>query len=86
MLDYQEIINKLSEEGYNPYLQERLGIIFNSIDDNKGNPKVDSVSQIRIEREKIIIQYPLGQIPVEIEFKTIDELLKLIRQVFPIDN
>ncbi|UCA58534.1 hypothetical protein KB553_15950 [Chryseobacterium rhizoplanae] len=86
MLSYQEIIDKLSEEGYNPYLQERLGIIFNSIDDSKGNPKVNSISQIRIEKEKIIIQYPLGQIPVEKEFKTIDELLKLIRQVFPIDN
>jgi hypothetical protein len=84
-MNIKEIINKLSDEGYNPYLQEKLGIIFNSIDDNKGNPKVNSVSQIRIETEKIIIQYPLGQIPVEKEFKTIDELLKFIRQVFPIE-
>ncbi|PRB06546.1 hypothetical protein CQ046_00160 [Chryseobacterium sp. MYb7] len=84
-MNIKEIINKLSDEGYNPYLQEKLGIIFNSIDDNKGNPKVNSVSQIRIEKEKIIIQYPLGQIPVEKEFKTIDELLKFIRQVFPIE-
>jgi len=85
-MNIKEIINTLSEEGYNPYLQERLGIIFNSIDDNKGNPKVNSVSQIRIEREKIIIQYPLGQIPVEKEFKTIEELLKFVRQVFPIED
>lgn len=85
-MNIKEIINKLSEEGYNPYLQERLGIIFNSIDDNKGNPKVNSISQIRIEKEKIIIQYPLGQIPVEREFKTIDELLKFIRQVFPLEE
>ncbi|HBV14051.1 hypothetical protein [Chryseobacterium carnipullorum] len=85
-MDIKEIINKLSEEGYNPYLQERLGIIFNSIDDNKGNPKVNSVSQIRIEKGKIIIQYPLGQIPVEKEFITIEELLKFIRQVFPLDE
>ncbi|WP_294273902.1 hypothetical protein [uncultured Chryseobacterium sp.] len=84
-MNIKEIINTLSEEGYNPYLQERLGIIFNSIDDNKGNPKVNSVSQIRIEREKIIIQYPLGQIPIEKEFKTIEELLKFMRQVFPIE-
>ncbi|MDQ1856766.1 hypothetical protein [Chryseobacterium sp. WLY505] len=83
-MNIKEIINKLSDEGYNPYLQEKLGIIFNSIDDNKGNPKVNSVSQIRIEKEKIIIQYPLGQIPVEKEFKTIEELLKFVRQVFPI--
>lgn len=53
MLDYQEIINKRSEEGYNPYLQERLGIIFNSIDDSKGNPKFNSISQIRIEKKKL---------------------------------
>jgi len=85
-MNIKEIINTLSEEGYNPYLQERLGIIFNSIDDNKGNPKVNSVSQIRIEREKIIIQYPLGQIPVEKEFKTIEELLKFVRQIFPIEE
>ena len=85
-MNIKEIINKLSEEGYNPYLQERLGIIFNSIDDSKGNPKVNSISQIRIEKEKIIIQYPLGQIPVEKEFKTIEELLKFIRQVFPIED
>ncbi|BFO65635.1 hypothetical protein [Chryseobacterium sp. KCF3-3] len=85
-MNIKEIINTLSEEGYNPYLQERLGIIFNSIDDNKGNPKVNSISQIRIEKEKIIIQYPLGQIPVEREFKTIDELLKFIRQIFPLED
>lgn len=85
-MNIKEIINRLSEEGYNPYLQERLGIIFNSIDDKKGNPKVNSISQIRIEKEKIIIQYPLGQIPVEKEFKTIEELLKFIRQVFPIED
>ncbi|CEJ67908.1 hypothetical protein BN1195_00188 [Chryseobacterium oranimense G311] len=85
-MNIKEITDKLSGEGYNPYLQERLGIIFNSIDDSKGNPKVNSISQIRIEKEKIIIQYPLGQIPVEKEFKTIDELLKFIRQVFPLEN
>lgn len=85
-MNIKEIINRLSEEGYNPYLQERLGIIFNSIDDNKGNPKVNSISQIRIEKEKIIIQYPLGQIPVEKEFKTIEELLKFVRQVFPLED
>ena len=85
-MNIKEIINTLSEEGYNPYLQERLGIIFNSIDDNKGNPKVNSVSQIRIEREKIIIQYPLGQIPVEKEFKTIEDILKFVRQIFPIEE
>ncbi|MCP1299882.1 hypothetical protein NK356_11955 [Chryseobacterium sp. S0630] len=84
-MNIKEIINTLSEEGYNPYLQERLGIIFNSIDDNKGNPKVNSISQIRIEKEKIIIQYPLGQIPVEKEFKTIEELMKFIRHLFPLD-
>ncbi|MGJ1198670.1 hypothetical protein ACR777_20410 [Sphingobacterium spiritivorum] len=83
-MNIKEIIKKLSEEGYSPYLQERLGIIFNSVDDKKGNPKVSSVSQIRIEKEKIIIQYPLGQIPEEKEFKTIEELLKFVRQVFPI--
>ncbi|MFP3596549.1 hypothetical protein [Chryseobacterium sp. SIMBA_029] len=83
-MNIKEIIDTLSEEGYNPYLQERLGIIFNSINDNKGNPKVNSVSQIRIEREKIVIQYPLGQIPVEKEFTTIEELLKFVRQVFPL--
>lgn len=85
-MNIKEIINKLSEQGYNPYLQERLGIIFNSIDDSKGNPKVNSISQIRIEKEKIIIQYPLGQIPIEKEFKTIEELLKFVRQVFPIEE
>lgn len=47
---------------------------------------MNSISQIRIEREKIIIQYPLGQIPVEKEFKTIEELLKFVRQVFPIED
>lgn len=85
-MSINQLLKELQELGYNPYLQERLGIIFNSIDDNKGNPKVNSVSQIRIEKEKIIIQYPLGQIPVEKEFKTIDELLKFIRQVFPIED
>lgn len=83
---FKTISTELEKKGYSTQLHMSISSLAIWIDDNKGNPKVNSISQIRIEREKIIIQYPLGQIPVEIEFKTIDELLKLIRQVFPIDN
>jgi hypothetical protein len=41
---------------------------------------------IEIRNNLFIVDYAIGQIPVEKEFKTIEELLKFVRQVFPIEE
>jgi hypothetical protein len=41
---------------------------------------------VEIRKDLIIVDYAIGQIPVEKEFKTIEELLKFVRQVFPLEE
>ncbi|NML70851.1 hypothetical protein HHL23_13760 [Chryseobacterium sp. RP-3-3] len=41
---------------------------------------------IEVRNNLLIVDYAIGQIPVEKEFKTIKELLKFVRQVFPIGD
>jgi len=38
-----------------------------------------------LENKKFKINYLLGQIPVEKEFNTIEELIDFVKEVFPID-
>ncbi len=41
---------------------------------------------VEIRKDLIIVDYAIGQIPVEKKFKTIEELIKFVRQVFPIEE
>ncbi|KMQ67098.1 hypothetical protein ACM39_15050 [Chryseobacterium sp. FH2] len=41
---------------------------------------------IEIQGKTLTIKYAIGQISTAKEFKTIEELLKFIRQVFPIED
>ncbi len=52
--------------------------------DEKGEPKKESYSRVEQIDNKMFFVYFIGQIPVEKEFKTIKDLLKFVRQVYPI--
>ncbi|WP_379966986.1 hypothetical protein [Epilithonimonas sp. UC225_85] len=84
-------INKLQEEleslGY--YCYQKNGALFSGIKGDSG--PIDGTFVLNKTfgitlSNKLIISYLVGQISTEKEFKTIEELLKFIRQVFPIEN
>lgn len=52
--------------------------------DEKGEPKKESYSRVEQIDNKMFFVYFIGQVPVEKEFKTIKDLLKFVRQVYPI--
>lgn len=82
-------INELQEEleslGY--YCYQKNGVLFSGIKGDTGPIEgtfvLNNTFSIKLLNE-IIISYLVGQISTEKEFKTIDELLKFVRQVFPI--
>lgn len=73
---------KLENVGYISYLRNIANVdcLFSYIENN-----LNSVFFIKMNSKKFKIEYTVGQIPVEKEFSTIDELLNFVKEVFPIE-
>ena len=84
-MNYIEISEKLEELGYVTQFHNLINSLTVGIPEN-GNFKLDSIFRVEPKGNKMNINYFTGQIPVEKEFKTIEELLKFVKQVFPIEN
>ena len=84
-MNYIEISKKLEELGYATQFHKITDSLTVGIPEN-GNFKLDSIFRVEPKGNKMNINYFTGQIPVEKEFKTIEELLKFVKQVFPIEN
>ena len=84
-MDYKEISEKLEELGYATQFHNLLNSLTVGIPEND-NFRLDSIFRIEKSEDKMSINYFMAQIPVEKEFKTIEELLKFVRQVFPIED
>ena len=84
-MDYKDISTELETLGY--YCYQKNGVLFSGIKGDTGPIEgtfvLNSTFSIKLLNE-ITISYLVGQISTEKEFKTIDELLKFVRQVFPI--
>lgn len=84
-------INQLQEElevlGY--YCYQKNGVLFSGIKGDKGPIEgtfvLNNTFSINLSN-KITISYLVGQISTEKEFKTIEELMKFVRQVFPLEQ
>lgn len=79
----KDIKNKLEELGYNSNVRiiNKKECLYSYVQGN-----LNSVFFIKDADKNLKIEYFLGQIAVEKEFKTIEELLKFIKQVFPIEE
>ncbi|NML55855.1 hypothetical protein [Chryseobacterium cheonjiense] len=79
----KEINEQLLDLGYKSFIRTvgNEEKIFSSVTESLG-----PIFWIFLKNNKINIDYTVGQIPVEKEFKTIEELLKFVRQVFPIEE
>lgn len=85
MMSYTEISEKLEELGYVTQFHNVINSLTVGIPEN-GNFKIGSIFRIELNGNKININYFTGQIPVEKEFKTIEELLKFVKEIFPIEK
>ncbi|UKB84884.1 hypothetical protein LF887_04430 [Chryseobacterium sp. MEBOG06] len=79
----KDIKNELEELGYNSNVRiiDNKECLYSYIEGN-----LNSVFFIKDVDKKLKIEYFTGQIPVEKEFKTIEELMKFVRQVFPLEG
>ncbi|WP_294301427.1 hypothetical protein [uncultured Chryseobacterium sp.] len=85
----QEIKKDLENEGYATFLLKDFSLTVGQ--KSEYNKKLSfnimqSAFGVEIRKDLIIVDYAIGQIPVEKEFKTIEELLKFVRQVFPLEE
>ncbi len=84
-MDFKTMSTELMREGYSTQLHNSINSLTIWIDE-KGKPKKESYSRVEQIDNKMFFVYFIGQIPVEKEFKTIEELLKFVRQVFPLEE
>ena len=84
-MDFKTISTELENEGYSTQFHKSINSLAIWIDEN-GEPKKQSHSRVEQIDNKMLFVYFIAQTPVEKEFKTIEELLKFVRQVFPVGN
>lgn len=79
----KEINNRLIELGYISYIRkiENRECVYSHIENN-----LNSVFFVYKNSNKVILDYTIGQIPIEKEFSTIEELLDFIKEVFPLEE
>ncbi|NML70850.1 hypothetical protein HHL23_13755 [Chryseobacterium sp. RP-3-3] len=85
-MEYSEISRELDKLGFISQCHEMINALTVGIPKEDGEPKLDSFFRIEINDSKTNLIYFNTQLPIEKEFKTIEELLKFVRQVFPIEN
>lgn len=85
----EEIKTGLETEGYSVMLLKDASLTVgqeNGVDKELGLKMLKNAFGVEIRKDLINVDYAIGQIPVEKEFKTIEELLKFVRQVFPLEE
>lgn len=88
-MNLKKIKTELEAEGYLAMLSKNELLIVgqeDGVDKELGWKMMKNAFGVEIRKDLIIVDYAIGQIPVEKEFKTIEELLKFVRQVFPLEE
>lgn len=83
-MNFKEIIDTLAKNGYDGYLQEKLGFIFCSVLDEAGEPKLETISKISIRDSKYIHSYYDGSIEVNKSLNSLEDLIALLKKKYPI--
>ena len=87
-MNYKLIKEKLDNLGLLTYIRKSTKgeFIFSGIPDKKTLMKANYSFNLYLKNDIILIQYFIGQLVVEKEFKTIEELLEFVKEVFPIEK
>lgn len=84
-MDYKEISKTLEELGYTTQFHKLINSLTVGISENE-NFKLDSIFRIELEGVNIKLNYFNRQVPLEKEFKNKEELLKFVKEFFPIEK
>lgn len=81
------IKGELGSKGYFPVIHKIKDkeILFFSLEDENKNPLMNTVSNIVFENGLITLTYFVKLVDVQKEFKTVEELIKFVRHVFPLE-
>mgnify|MGYP004514963597 CR=1 FL=1 len=82
-MNINQLLEDLKASGYNCNIRiiDNKQCLYSYVEDN-----LNSVFFIKDADKKLKIEYFTGQIPVETDFETVEELLKFVRQVFPLEE
>ena len=84
-MSFKEIIDALAKNGYDGYLQEKLGFIFCSVLDEAGEPKLETISKISIRSGKYVHSYYNGSIEIDKPLDSLEDLIALLKKKYPIN-
>ncbi|NML70849.1 hypothetical protein HHL23_13750 [Chryseobacterium sp. RP-3-3] len=85
----EEIKTRLEAEGYSVMLLKDASLTVgqdDGYDKELGLKMLKNAFGVELKSDLIVADYAIGQIPIEKEFKTIEEFLKFVRQVFPLEG
>ncbi|WP_326981661.1 hypothetical protein VUJ46_15670 [Chryseobacterium sp. MYb264] len=85
----EEIKNELETEGYLVMLSKNGYLAAgqeNGFSEELGSKMMKNVFRVSLLDNQITVNYFTGQIAIKKELKTIEELLKFVRQVFPLEE
>lgn len=84
----EEIKKHLELIGYSTILYKTTNLLIvgngYETDSDTGIGTLNNLFGVEMKNNLFIVDYAIGQIPVEKEFKTIEEVLKFVKEVFPI--
>ena len=88
MLSLELIKKELEVNNYSPVIHKILNkeILLFSVEDEDKIPIMNKISNIVIENENIVLTYFKKQIDIKKEFKTIDDFIKFVKEIFPISK
>lgn len=85
-MDLIKIKNALEKNGFVSYIRETTiyaGMV-GKTDEELGIKTMTNAFRIAIHKDRIKLEYPYGQLPVEKYYSSIDDLIISIKQTFPL--
>lgn len=79
-----QLKGKLKIAGYSPYLHEDLHTLYCCIADESGQPRFDTMCQVRAQNEKYSCMYFGISFNTKKIFNSAKELLSFIQKKFPV--
>ncbi|NHN25537.1 hypothetical protein FIA58_007595 [Flavobacterium jejuense] len=88
MLSLELVKKELEVNNYSPVIHKisNKEILLFSVEDEDKIPIMNKISNVVIENENIVLTYFKKQIDIKKEFKTINDFIKFVKEIFPVSK
>ena len=88
MLSLELVKKELEVNNYSPLILKisNKEILLFSVEDEDKIPIMNKISNVVIENENIVLTYFKKQIDIKKEFKTINDFIKFVKEIFPVSK